>query len=77
MRLTMITWWNQPRSLLKPLDSMSFGWSGTGREKVTGAKTELKMQPLSRVECDEGTYPAQTLERFRHEVWMGKKLITD
>ena len=30
-----------------------------------------------RVECDEGTYPAQTLERFRREVWMGKKLQTD
>ena len=30
-----------------------------------------------RVECDEGSYPAQTLERFRHEVWMGKKSQTD
>ena len=30
-----------------------------------------------RTECDEGTYPAQTLERFRREVWMGKKSQTD
>ena len=30
-----------------------------------------------RVECDEGTYPAQTLERFRREVWMGKNSQTD
>ena len=30
-----------------------------------------------RVECDEGTYPAQTRERFRREVWMGKKSQTD
>ena len=29
------------------------------------------------VECDEGTYPAQTLERFRHEVWMGEESQTD
>ena len=29
------------------------------------------------VECHEGTNPAQTLERFRREVWMGKKSQTD
>ena len=29
------------------------------------------------MECDEGTYPAQTLERFRREVWMGQKSQTD
>ena len=38
------------RSLLKPWDSMSFGWSGTGREKAIDVKTLLKVQPLSRVE---------------------------
>ena len=56
-----------------PSDSTSFGWSGTGRDKATDAKTELKVRSLSRVECvsqrgpvnghrvecDEGTYPAQ------------------
>ena len=87
----MSAWWNQPRSLLKPWDSMSFGWSGTGREKATGAKNRAegatvvasgvrlttRIMKRHRLQCDEGTHLVQTLERFRHEVWMGKKSQTD
>ena len=44
---------------------------------ASGVRLTTRIMKRHRVESDEGTCPAQTLERFRHEVWMGKKSQND
>ena len=87
----MSTWWNQQPVSVETLDFDEF-WLERHRSRqshwcqnralsatvvASGVPLTTRTMKGHRVECDEGTYPARTLERFCGEVWMVKKSQTD